>query len=161
MTASPAIPTPANDLVARMNPSKLDPQTALERLRHELAHPPFHAVLGPEAVSADPAQGTVCIRVPYQDRFRRASDSSAIHGGVIASLADMAAHAAVAVQIGRMAPTIDLRIDYLRAAPGDDLYATAQTLRVGRSIARVDVVIGGRDTPPVAVARGTFSTLSY
>ena len=31
-------------------------------------------------------------------------------------LIDLAGHAAVAVKIGRMAPTIDLRIDYMRPA---------------------------------------------
>lgn len=144
-----------------MNPPTKDSNAALERLRHELAHPPFHAVLLPEAVSVDLDEGTVVIRVPFQDHLRRAADSTAIHGGVIATLADLAAHAAVAVQIERTAPTIDLRIDYLRTAPGADLYATAQALRVGRSIARVDVVISGKDTPAIAVARGTFSTLAY
>lgn len=144
-----------------MNPPTKDSNAALERLRHELAHPPFHAVLLPEAVSVDLDEGTVVIRVPFQDHLRRAADSTAIHGGVIATLADLAAHAAVAVQIERTAPTIDLRIDYLRTAPGADLYAKAQTLRVGRSIARVDVVISGKDTPAIAVARGTFSTLAY
>lgn len=146
--------------MSKLNSTTIDAATALERLRHELAHPPFHAVLQPEPVSVDPEAGSVLIRAPYQSHFRRAVDSEAIHGGVIAALADIAAHAAVAVQIGRMAPTIDLRIDYLRAASGGDLYATATTLRVGRSIARVDVVISGKDTPAYAVARGTFSTLS-
>ncbi|ALM82228.1 PaaI family thioesterase [Bordetella sp. N] len=133
---------------------------ALDALRRELAHPPFHAVLAPEAISADADRGEVRIRLPYQATFRRAAGSDAIHGGVIAALADLAAHAAVAVQIGRMAPTIDLRIDYLRPAPGQDLYAKASTLRVGRAVARVDVVISGADTPPYAVARGSFSTLA-
>jgi uncharacterized protein (TIGR00369 family) len=136
------------------------PADALAALRKELAHPPFHAVLAPEALSADAERGEVRIRLPYQPSFGRAAGSDAIHGGVIAALADLAAHAAVAVQIGRMAPTIDLRIDYLRPAPGHDLYATATTLRVGRAVARVDVVIGGADTAPYAVARGSFSTLA-
>ncbi|GAA4343322.1 hypothetical protein GCM10023144_46110 [Pigmentiphaga soli] len=132
---------------------------AMARLRHELAHPPFHAVLGPEAVGVDADAGTVVIRLPYREAFRRAAGSADIHGGVIATLIDLAAHAAVAVQTGRMAPTIDLRIDYLRAAPGTDLLATARTLRVGRTIARADVeVTAAGDARPVAVGRGTFST---
>jgi uncharacterized protein (TIGR00369 family) len=135
-------------------------EVALARLRHELAHPPFHAVLAPEAVSADIASGTVVVRLPYSPTFRRASDSDDIHGGVLAALIDITAHAAVAVQTGRMAPTVDLRIDYLRPAPGVDLYATGRTLRVGRAIARVDVEISGQGTPVVAVGRGTFSTLA-
>jgi len=143
-----------------MSRPEITAEEALARLQHELAHPPFHSVLLPRALSADPVQGRVTILLPYQAHFARAAGSSAVHGGVIATLADMAAHAAVAVQIGRMAPTIDLRIDFLRAAPGADLYARAHTLRVGQSIARVDVEISGEEGPAVAVARGTFSTLA-
>ena len=132
----------------------------LERLRHELRHPPFHGFLRPEAVSVDAFDGTVTIKLPFRPEFRRAEDASDYHGGVVAALIDLAAHAAVAVQIGRMAPTIDLRIDYLRAAPGVDLTATARVLRLGRSIARADVDISADGTPLLAVGRGTFSTRS-
>lgn len=134
---------------------------ALARLRHELEHPPFHqAVLRPEPVRVDLQAGVVEIRLPYRPEFRRAADVPDIHGGVIAALIDLAAHAAVAVQTGHMAPTIDLRIDYLRAAGGNDLIATARTLRVGRTIARADVVIASSTQPELAIAvgRGTFST---
>lgn len=143
MTVRPATPSDA---------------TRLQRLRHELEHPPFHAFLAPQAVSVDGATSTVVIRLPYKPEFRRAGDSGDIHGGVLAALIDMAAHAAVSVEIGRMAPTIDLRIDYLRPAPGVDLYAKARTLRVGRMIGRADVEISAGDDVLLAVGRGTFST---
>ena len=131
----------------------------LQRPRHELRHPPFHGFLRPEPVSVDAAAGVVVIKLPFRPEFRRADDVSDYHGGVIAALIDLAAHAAIAVQIGRMAPTVDLRIDYLRAAPGVDLTATGRVLRLGRSIARADVEISGEGTPLLAVGRGTFSTL--
>lgn len=134
---------------------------ALARLRHELAHPPFHAVLRPEAVSADPDTGTVVIRLPYQPSFGRAASSGDVHGGVVAALIDLAGHAAVAVQIGRMAPTIDLRIDYLRPAPAQDLYATARTLKVGRAVARVDIEVRDADGKLAAAGRGAFSSLKH
>jgi uncharacterized protein (TIGR00369 family) len=130
----------------------------LQRLRHELAHPPFHRFLRPEPVSVDAKAGTVVIRLPFRPEFRRAEDACDYHGGVIAALIDLSAHAAIAVQIGRMAPTIDLRIDYLRAAPGVDLTATARVLRAGRSIGRADVEVSGEGLPVLAVGRGTFST---
>lgn len=133
---------------------------ALARLREELAHPPFHAVLQPQAVLADPETGTVVIRLPYQPLFGRAGNSPQVHGGVVAALIDLAGHAAVAVQIGRMAPTIDLRIDYLRPAAAQDLTATARTLKVGRAVSRVDIEIRDEDGKLTAVGRGTFSSLS-
>jgi uncharacterized protein (TIGR00369 family) len=131
----------------------------LQRLRHELQHPPFHGFLRPEPVSVDPAAGVVMIRLPYRPEFRRAADAPDYHGGVLAALIDLAAHAAIAVQAGRMVPTIDLRIDYLRPAPGVDLTATAKVLRLGRSIGRADVEVVGESPSLLAVGRGTFSTL--
>ncbi len=88
--------------------------TALERLQFELNHPPFHSFLKPEAVAADSERGTVEILLRQRYEFQRVPDKPEYHGGVIAALIDMTAHAAVAVKIGRMAPTIDLRIDYMR-----------------------------------------------
>ena len=105
--------------------------------------PPFHAVLQPRAVDADPEKGVVVIALGFRDELRRLPDEHSYHGGVIATLIDLAGHAAVAVKIGRMAPTIDLRIDYLRPAEGSDLTATAKLIRAGRSVARVDVTVDG------------------
>jgi acyl-coenzyme A thioesterase PaaI-like protein len=83
--------------------AETDQAAALARLRQEMARPPFHRVLAPQA---DPATGVVIIRLPYQPHLSRAPDEASYHGGVIATLIDLAGHAAVAVRIGRMAPTI-------------------------------------------------------
>jgi uncharacterized protein (TIGR00369 family) len=131
----------------------------LARLKYEMERPPYHAVLGPQPVAVDGKAGMVEIRLPYRPEFRRLPDEEGYHGGVIAALIDLTGHAAVAVQVGRMVPTIDLRIDYLRAAPGCDLTARGKVLRAGRSIARADVEILDQSNKVVAVGRGTYSTL--
>ncbi|MDB5363262.1 MAG: hypothetical protein JWO51_4559 [Rhodospirillales bacterium] len=142
--------------VSQTNPTRdSDP---LDRLRDELARPPYHAFLRPHAERADPESGTVVIALPFRPEFRRAPDGPGYHGGIIAALIDLAAHAAVAVKIGRMAPTIDLRIDYLRVASDTDLRATAKLLRAGRSIGLADVEVTDGDGRMIAVGRGTFST---
>lgn len=132
----------------------------LERLREEMERPPFHAFLRPRPERVDAETGTVVITLPFRAEFRRAPDEPGYHGGVIASLIDLAAHAAVAVRIGRMAPTIDLRIDYVRVAADGDLRATARLLRAGRSIGLADVEVTDGDEKLIAVGRGTFSTMS-
>jgi uncharacterized protein (TIGR00369 family) len=101
----------------------------------------------------------VTIRLPYREEFRRAPDEPGYHGGVIAALIDLAGHAVVAVTVGRMVPTIDLRIDFLRAPAGGDLTARGKLLRAGRSIARADVEVLDDTNNVVAVGRGTYSTL--
>jgi uncharacterized protein (TIGR00369 family) len=134
-----------------------DSESALARLAKEMADPPFHEVLKPQAVSVD-ADGSVIVRLSFRPEFARGRQSPFYHGGVVASLADIVAHAAVAVRVGRMVPTIDLRVDYLRAAPAGDLMATGRILTVGRSVGRADVEIVGSEGKIVAVARGAFST---
>jgi len=91
---------------------KQDRSVALARLGDELKRPPFHAVLRPRPVDVDPDSGTVAVALDYRDELARAPDDKSFHGGVIATLIDLAGHAAVAVKISKMAPTIDRRIDY-------------------------------------------------
>ena len=144
-------------VASKEGPAGFDRVAALARLCHEMAEPPFHDFLRPQAVDVE-SNGAVTVRLPFRPEFRRRSDSPFIHGGIIASLADLVAHAAIAVQVQRMVPTIDLRIDYLRAAPEGDLTAIGRVLIVGRSIGRADVEITGTSGKILAVARGTFST---
>lgn len=131
---------------------------ALRRLRTEIDRCPYHDVLRPEAVDADMDAGTVQVRLRFRPELGISTDSDVFHGGVLASLADLSGHAAVAVRTGRVSPTIDLRIDYLRAAGGGSVLATAAVLKVGRSIARADIHIRDAEGSLVVVARGTFST---
>lgn len=129
----------------------------LERLQFELDHPPYHGFLRPEAISADAEAGRVEIRLPFRAEFQRAPDRPEYHGGVIAGLIDLTAHAAVAVKIGRMAPTVDLRIDYMRPATAD-LLARGSVRRAGRTLAVADVEVSDASGKIVALGRGTFST---
>ena len=96
--------------------------------------------------------------VQSQLLLARAPDDKSFHGGVIATLIDVAGHAAVAVKIGKMAPTIDLRIDYLRPSIGESIVARARLLKVGRLLARVDVDVTDAQGRLIAVGRGSFST---
>jgi uncharacterized protein (TIGR00369 family) len=132
---------------------------ALVRLRKEMADPPFHALLQPIAISADVEAGIVRVRLPFKAELARAPDDAAFHGGVIAALIDMTGHAAVAVKTGRMAPTIDLRIDYLRPSDGSDVIATARLIRLGRTISRVDIEVHDNAGRLIELGRGSFSSV--
>lgn len=132
--------------------------TPLERLEFELAHPPYHAFLRPQAVSVDAENGIVEIRLPFRPEFQRVPDKPEYHGGIIAGLLDLTAHAAVAVKIGKMAPNIDLRIDYLRGASDTDLFARGMLRKSGRTLALVDVEVTDNQKRLIAVARGLLST---
>jgi len=137
--------------------SDADLAGAMLRLQEELSNPPFHAILAPVAERVEP-DGTVVIRLDYKPAFSGRRGLDFFHGGIVATLVDMAAHAAVAVNIGKMAPTIDLHVDYLRPASTSALFASACILKVGRSVGRASVAITDGEGRLIASGRGAFST---
>lgn len=136
----------------------LSKEQMLARVQEELDRPPFHAFLAPRTHSADPESGEIVIELPWQDAFSLSATEKYYHGGVIASLIDLAGHAVIATHTGGVAPTIDLRIDYLRPAPGVSLFAHAIALSIGRTMGRADIQIIAQGKT-VAVGRGAFRVL--
>lgn len=119
--------------------------------------PPYHRWLGVELIRAK--DGEVEVRLPYREEFLGDETGTNIHGGIISTLADIAGCFAVISAIGRDAPTVDLRVDYLRMArPGDTLIAEARTVKAGRTVGLADVEVRTERGRVIAVARGTFAT---
>ena len=123
-----------------------------------LAQPPLHQWLSPKLVAIDVEQGTLTLSLPYRSELSRSPDARDYHGGIIATLIDIAGHACLATKLGRRVPTIDLRVDYLRPALDTDLTATARIVRAGRSIGLCDVEVHDDAGRGIAVGRCVFST---
>lgn len=126
----------------------------LARLEEEMRRPPLHGWLNPRAVRADGTK--VEIVLPFRSEFAGGSDPIFVHGGIVAALCDLTAHAAAACAAGRPVPTVTLGVDYLRSAPGADLRATGILRKLGRTLARVDVEIFV-DGKLIALSRSTFA----
>ncbi|MFZ5828322.1 MAG: PaaI family thioesterase [Bacillota bacterium] len=117
---------------------------------------PYHRWLGVELIRAE--GGNVEVRLPYREEFLGDDAGTNVHGGIIAALADIAGCFAVISAVQHDVPTLDLRIDYLRMVrPGEELIASARTIKAGRTFGLADVEVRAGDRL-VAVARGTFVT---
>jgi uncharacterized protein (TIGR00369 family) len=102
----------------------------------------------------------VGMSMPYSESLIGDPDTGVIHGGAITALLDTCCGFAAASALDDLAmtPTIDLRIDYMRAAtPRQTVYADAEVYRVTESVifARAVAHHGDREQL-IASAVGNF-----
>ena len=107
--------------------------------------------------------GTALMRIPMRREFMGDPYRPAVHGGVISSLADTVGGLAVftCLDVGRVASTVDLRVDYLRPGRIDqDLWGCAEVLRVGNRVGVTrSVVYQDDESSPVATAAAVYNVV--
>jgi acyl-coenzyme A thioesterase 13 len=95
---------------------------------------PYHASLGLQVESLSPE--SVRLRLPYRDD--NANPGQALHGGATASTIDaagaLAAWSALGAADGFEVATLDLSVNFLAAAIGEDIVASAAVLRRGKEL---------------------------
>jgi len=107
--------------------------------RQELiAHTPHAGYLGMRVVRTGPCEAV--LKIPYREELIGDPSRRVVFGGVITTLLDQCSGLSIgcSLPVAKAIATIDLRIDYLRAAePGLDLYGHAHCYKITRNVAFV------------------------
>ncbi len=120
---------------------------------------PHAAALGLQMEGLE--EGTAIISMPYDKKLIGDPKTGVVHGGAVSALMDTTCGAAVMSHPSNpvSTATMDLRIEYLRAAkPGQTITTRATCYHVTRSVAFVRATASDDDPEnPVATATGTFT----
>jgi uncharacterized protein (TIGR00369 family) len=126
--------------------------------RAGLARSPIHRFMRLQFLDPVPGADYVDVRLPFSDNLRRQDGEDILHGGVLATLIDVAGVWAIAALGGPPGPTVDMRIDFLRPALCEEHVARARVVRLGRNFAVTDVRVTDTKDRLIALGRGLFST---
>lgn len=121
---------------------------------------PHAKFLGIKFVAVDIGRATLSL--PYDEKLVGNAETKVLHGGVLTALLDQASGLAAVSSFDDMLPvaTLDLRIDYMRAAtPGKTIIAEAHAYKATRHIAFVRATAHEGDIDnPVASSQASFMT---
>jgi uncharacterized protein (TIGR00369 family) len=133
----------------------MTPEEAEAIGRDILARQPFSTALGVELVALE--VGACELRLPLAERHTQHLGMA--HGGVIASLADMALAFAGGLLMGEGSVTQEFKINFLRPGKGEALVARSEVIGSGRNqaVVRADVLSVDKGAEKLcATAQGTI-----
>ena len=138
----------------------ITPEALRDAARHMVETVPQASALGFKLISVEPSRGSIF--TPWREELVGDPDTGVIAGGVITALLDHVCGLAVtsrSLEGGFLSTaTLDLRIDYMRAAtPRADIIAEAHCYKLTRSVAFVRAhAYDGDPADPIATAQAAF-----
>lgn len=134
----------------------LTSSVTIDTLKARLARNHFTNWMGLDIRRA--GDGEIEILAPWREEFISNPDRRFVHGGVLAALIDTAGSFAVATRLGRPPQTIDMRVDYHRAAMPGPLTVIGRVIRLGRTLATSDAFVYDAENVLLTSGRAVFLT---
>lgn len=130
--------------------------TGIEKLQQLITRGPFNQWLNFTLVKA--GEDGVEMRAAWREEWVVNPERRYTHGGILAAIVDVAADYAIAARLGRPVPTIDLRVDYHKAAMPGDITAKARVVRMGNQYSTAEAYLYNPEGELIASGRGTYFT---
>ena len=133
-----------------------DEAIAIEKVQQLITRGPFHRWLGLQVLKVE--QDLIEVRATWREEWIVNPDKRYTHGGILAALVDLAADWALFSRTGRGVPTLDMRIDYHRAALPGDLTARGRVIKWGSQFSVAEGQVLDKDGALLASGRGLYFT---
>ncbi|MEY8826882.1 PaaI family thioesterase [Sedimentitalea sp. XS_ASV28] len=117
---------------------------------------PFHQWLGITVQKVE--EGEIELTAKWRDEWVVNPKGGYTHGGILATLIDLTADWALVSHTGRGVPTIDMRVDYHRAAMPGNLTVKGRVIKAGRQISVAEASVYDKDGVLLASGRGAYNT---
>jgi len=130
--------------------------TSVENLQRLISRGPFNRWLNFTVLASD--ENGLEVKAAWREEWVVNPDRRYTHGGILSAIVDVAADYAIAAKLGRPVPTIDLRVDFHKAAMPGDLTAKARVVRMGSQYSTAEASIYDQEGSLVASGRGTYFT---
>ena len=128
----------------------------VEHVQTMISRGPFHQWLGLQVLSV--GDGEIEIKATWRPEWVVNPEGRYTHGGILAALIDLTADWALVSTTGRGVPTIDMRVDYHRAAMPGDLTAKGKVVKAGRQFSVSEAHVFDAEGRLLASGRGVYST---
>ena len=115
---------------------------------------PFNKYLG---IKVDELrEGFARLFIPFRNEFIGDSRRPALHGGVISALIDTCGGTAAWTRCTKddRISTVDIRVDYLRPGPDNDIVAEALVKRMGNRVSVVHTLVYAAKDKETIIAEG-------
>ena len=128
----------------------------IEKLQQLITRGPFNRWLDFTVLASD--ENGLEVKATWRGDWVVNPDRRYTHGGILSAIIDVAADYAIAAKLGRPVPTIDLRVDFHKAAMPGDLIAKARVVRMGSQYSTAEASVYDQEGSLVASGRGTYFT---